>query len=57
MAKGEKENTQLAEMESDVCSNLDGVPTSGRRNEEELASQGAGSKYKLPDRYSGSAPP
>lgn len=38
----EKENTQLAEMDSGVLLDRDGAPTSGRRNEEELAFSGGG---------------
>ena len=36
----EKRNTQLAEMDSGVHLDRDGAPTSGRRNEEELAFRG-----------------
>ena len=37
----EKQNTQLAEMDLGVHLDRDGAPTSGRRNEEELAFRGS----------------
>ena len=52
----EKENTQLAEMDSGVLLDRDGAPTSGRRNEEELAFSSGGCRQH-PDGYSCSTPP
>lgn len=43
----EKENTQLAEMDSGVLLHRDGAPTSGRRNEEELAFRGGGCRQQV----------
>lgn len=45
--KKEKQNTQLAEMDSGVLLDRDGAPTSGRRNEEDLAFGGGGCRQQV----------
>lgn len=45
--KKEKQNTQLAEMDLGVLLDRDGAPTSGRRNEEDLAFGGGGCRQQV----------